>query len=46
MILIKRQIDEDTKEYQWTDINDQPVSDWMDLDDALEWIIAHDESMD
>ena len=43
MILIKRTI-ESTKQYQWTDINDQPVSDWMDLDNALQWIKEHDES--
>jgi hypothetical protein len=42
MILIKRII-ESTKQYQWTDINNQPVSDWMDLDNALQWIIKHDE---
>ena len=43
MILIKRII-ESTKQYQWTDINDQPVSDWMDLDNALQWIIEYDSS--
>jgi hypothetical protein len=31
-----------TIEYQWTDIKNIPVSDWMDLDNALKWIIEHE----
>ena len=30
--------------YQWTTIDDVPVSDWMDFDNALIWIKEHDES--
>jgi len=29
-------------EYRWNDPKNQPVSDWMDLDDALVWIQKHD----
>lgn len=32
----------ETKEYRWTDSKNQPASDWMDLDHALEWIIQYD----
>jgi hypothetical protein len=31
-----------TMEYQWTDTKNRPVSDWMNLDNALKWIIEHD----
>ena len=30
--------------YQWTDMKNRPVSDWMNLDDALIWIKQYDES--
>ena len=33
-----------TEEYQWTDIKDKPVSDWMDLDSALKWIIQYEKT--
>jgi len=33
-----------TIEYQWTDMKDKPVSDWMNFDNALKWIKEHDES--
>ena len=31
-----------TEEYQWTDMKNKPVSPWMDLDNALKWIIDYD----
>ena len=33
----------ETVEYRWTDPKNQPISDWMDLDNALQWIKEHDE---
>jgi hypothetical protein len=33
-----------TIEYQWTDMTNKPVSDWMNFDNALIWIKEHDES--
>jgi hypothetical protein len=30
--------------YQWTDMKNRPVSDWMNLDDALIWIKEYNES--
>jgi len=33
----------DSVTYQWTDSKNRPVSDWMDLDHALQWIIQYDE---
>jgi hypothetical protein len=33
-----------TEEYQWTDIKDKPVSDWMDLDSVLKWIIQYEKT--
>ena len=33
-----------TMEYQWTDMTNKPVSDWMNFDNALKWIKEHDES--
>ena len=33
-------------EYRWTDSKNKPVSNWTDLDNALQWIIKHDESLD
>ena len=36
----------ETVEYRWTDSKNRPVSNWTDLDNALQWIIKHDESLD
>lgn len=33
-----------TMEYQWTDMKNKPVSDWMNFDNALIWIKEHDET--
>ena len=27
-----------TEEYRWTDMKNKPVSPWMNLDNALQWI--------
>jgi hypothetical protein len=32
----------ETTEYQWVDQKHRPVSNWMDLDNALEWIKEYD----
>ena len=32
----------DSVTYQWTDSKNKPVSDWMDLDNALQWIKEYD----
>ena len=32
-----------TMEYQWTNMKNKPVSDWMNFDNALKWIKEHDE---
>ena len=31
-----------TVEYQWTDMKNKPISDWMPFDNALVWIIDYD----
>lgn len=33
----------ESHEYQWEDMKNRPVSNWMSLDDALIWIKKHDE---
>ena len=33
-----------TKQYQWTDMKNKPVSPWTDLDNALQWIKEYDEN--
>ena len=32
----------ETTEYQWVNQKQKPVSNWMDLDSALRWIIDYD----
>ena len=32
----------ESTEYQWTDNKGRPVSTWMNLDNALNWIIDYD----
>ena len=31
-----------TLEYQWVDMKNKPISNWMNLDDALIWIQEYD----
>jgi hypothetical protein len=31
-----------TLEYQWLDMKNKPISNWMNLDDALVWIQEYD----
>ena len=33
-----------TVEYQWTDMKNKPISDWMSLDSALVWIQEYDRN--
>jgi hypothetical protein len=30
-------------EYRWTDMKERPVSSWLTLECALQWIIEYDE---
>jgi hypothetical protein len=32
----------ESTEYQWVDSKQRPKSNWMDLDNALKWIIDYD----
>ena len=32
----------ETTEYQWINQKNKPTSNWMDLDNALKWIIEYD----
>ena len=45
MMVLNKRISNDIEEYQWTTIDDVPVSDWMDFDNALIWIKEHDEHL-
>ena len=32
----------EARSFQWTDMKNRPVSDWMNLEDALIWIKEYD----
>ena len=34
----------ESSEYQWTDNKDRPVSPWLELDNALQWIKEYDRN--
>jgi hypothetical protein len=45
-MMLNKRISNGIKEYQWADMKDTPMSDWMNFDEALIWIQEYDRNKD